>query len=41
MKESKTRTDFDGWTKRWVIGVADCADYVERLGGPSELERWE
>jgi len=31
-EESKTRTDFEGWAKRWVIGVGDCGEYVERLG---------
>ena len=31
-EESKTRSDFEAWAKRWVHGVADCSQYVELLG---------
>jgi glutaconate CoA-transferase subunit A len=31
-EESKTRENFEAWTKRWVYGVADCGEYVEQLG---------
>ena len=31
-EQTKTHTDFDSWSARWVNGVADRAGYVKQLG---------
>ncbi len=31
-EQTKTKTDFDAWARRWVHGVADRAGYVDLLG---------
>ena len=35
--ETKTQGDFDAWSRRWVTGVADRAEYAAQLG-KSRLE---
>lgn len=30
--ETKTQSDFNDWAERWIRGVADRAEYVNRLG---------
>ena len=35
-EESKTPEQFDAWAERWVYGVRDRAEYVERLGARVE-----
>jgi glutaconate CoA-transferase, subunit A len=32
-EQTKTKTDFDAWARRWVHNVADRAEYIELLGG--------
>ena len=32
-EQTKTAADFDAWLARWVTGVKDRAEYVNRLGG--------
>src|SRR5438874_1721955 len=35
-EESKTPEQFDVWAERWVYGVRDRVEYVERLGARSD-----
>ena len=35
-EESKTPEQFDAWAERWVYGVRDRAEYVDRLGGRAD-----
>ena len=31
-EQTKTKTDFDAWARRWVYGAADRKAYVDLLG---------
>lgn len=36
--ETRTTADFESWAKQWVFGVADRAQYVQKLGEPRLLD---